>query len=127
MVRRGVIAGRAGTLPRLKADATPIAGMDVGYAPKTGFVVFRARKGQRVRKGETVCEVIDPCGSAGTEGAHASACAHGRSHFQPAARWPAGVARHGPLPHRREKTPVPPQGIERPGRLSRTAWSIIGE
>jgi len=29
LVRRGVIAGRAGTLPRLKVQATPIAGMDV--------------------------------------------------------------------------------------------------
>ena len=65
MVRRGVIAGRAGALPRLKVDATPIAGMDVGYAPRTGFLVYQVRKGQRVRKGETVCEVIDPADSRG--------------------------------------------------------------
>lgn len=65
MVRRAVITGRAGALPRLKADATSIAGMDVGYAPKTGFVVFQTRKGQRVRKGETVCEVIDPSDARG--------------------------------------------------------------
>ena len=65
LVRRGVIAGRAGALPRLKAEATPIAGMDVGYAPKTGFLVYHARKGQRVRKGEPVCEVIDPSDARG--------------------------------------------------------------
>jgi hypothetical protein len=65
LVRRGAIAGRAGDLPRLKVEATPIAGMDVGYAPKTGFLVFHARKGQRVRKGEPVCEVIDPSDSRG--------------------------------------------------------------
>ena len=65
LVRRGAIAGRAGPLPRLKAQATPIAGMDVGYAPRTGFLVYQARKGQRVRKGETVCEVIDPSDARG--------------------------------------------------------------
>jgi hypothetical protein len=65
LVRRGAIAGRAGNLPRLKAEATPIAGMDVGYAPKTGFLVYHATKGQRVRKGEPVCEVIDPSDARG--------------------------------------------------------------
>jgi predicted deacylase len=60
LVRRGVIAGRAGTLPRLKAQATPIAGMDVGYAPKTGMLTYHLPKGSRVRKGQSVCEVIDP-------------------------------------------------------------------
>ncbi|HTN28901.1 MAG TPA: succinylglutamate desuccinylase/aspartoacylase family protein [Burkholderiales bacterium] len=65
LVRRGAIAGRAGALPRLKAEATPIAGMDVGYAPKTGFLVYHARKGQRVRKGQPVCELIDPSDARG--------------------------------------------------------------
>ena len=59
-VRRGIIAGRAGGLPRLKAQATPIAGMDVGYCPKPGILVFHVREGDRVRKGMAVCEVIDP-------------------------------------------------------------------
>jgi predicted deacylase len=67
-----------------------------------------------------------PVGCPRTEGAHASARAHGGSHFQPAARRPAGMARHGPFPHRRKETPRPSQGIERPRRLTRTAWSIIG-
>ena len=65
LVRRGVISGRAGKLPRLRANATPIGGMDVGYAPKTGILVYHAAKGTRVRKGEPVCEVIDPCDARG--------------------------------------------------------------
>jgi predicted deacylase len=60
LVRRGIIAGRAGRLPRLKARATPIAGMDVGYVPKPGILTYLAREGDRVRKGQAVCEVIDP-------------------------------------------------------------------
>jgi len=60
LVRRGIISGRAGKLPRLKADATPIGGMDVGYCPKPGMLVYHASKGSRIRKGDAVCEVIDP-------------------------------------------------------------------
>jgi len=60
LVRRGIISGRAGKLPRLKADATPMGGMDVGYCPKPGMLVYHAPKGSRVRKGDAVCEVIDP-------------------------------------------------------------------
>ncbi len=60
LVRQGIIAGRAGRLPPLKAPATPIAGMDVGYCAKPGILVFHAQKGDRVRKGMAVCEVIDP-------------------------------------------------------------------
>jgi hypothetical protein len=60
LVRRGIISGRAGALPRLKADATPMGGMDVGYCPKPGMLVYHTPKGSRVRKGDAVCEVIDP-------------------------------------------------------------------
>ena len=60
LVRRGIIAGRAGPVPRLKARATPIAGMDVGYVPKPGILTYLAREGERVKKGQAVCEVIDP-------------------------------------------------------------------
>jgi len=60
LLRRGIIAGRAGPLPRLKARATPIAGMDVGYVPQPGILVYHRTEGARVRKGEAVCEVIDP-------------------------------------------------------------------
>jgi len=60
LVRRRIISGRAGKLPRLKAEATPIGGMDVGYSPGTGILVYHLAKGSRVRKGTPVCEVIDP-------------------------------------------------------------------
>ena len=60
LVRRGIVAGRPGVLPKLRAEATPIAGMDVGYAPKTGVVVYDVPRGARVRKGAVVCEIIDP-------------------------------------------------------------------
>jgi len=65
LVRRGVIAGRAGKLPELKAQATPIAGMDVGYSPATGILTYLVPKGAWVRKGTAVCEVIDPSDARG--------------------------------------------------------------
>jgi uncharacterized protein len=65
LVRQRIIAGRAGPLPRLKAQATPIGGMDVGYAPRTGMVVYHVPKGARVREGTPVCEVIDPSDARG--------------------------------------------------------------
>jgi predicted deacylase len=65
LVRRGVIAGRAGALPRLRAQATPIGGMDVGYAPRAGFHVYHVERGARVRKGQAVCEIIDPMDARG--------------------------------------------------------------
>lgn len=60
LVRRGAIAGRAGALPRLKAPASPIGGMDVGYCPRPGMLVYHLPKGTKVRMGMAVCEVIDP-------------------------------------------------------------------
>jgi uncharacterized protein len=60
LVRRGIVSGRAGPLPRLKAEATPMEGMDVGYAPATGMLTYHLPKGSAVRKGMPVCEVIDP-------------------------------------------------------------------
>lgn len=65
LVRRGAVSGRAGKPPRLKAEATPIGGMDVGYAPRTGMLVYHLAKGARVRKGTPVCEVIDPSDARG--------------------------------------------------------------
>ncbi len=58
--RCGAVAGRPGKLPTLKAEATPIAGMDVGYCKGTGVLVYRVAKGTRVRKGQVICEIIDP-------------------------------------------------------------------
>jgi predicted deacylase len=60
LVRRGVIAGRAGPLPRLKSAPTPISGMDVGYCPVRGFIVYRVAAGAKLKMGDVVCEIIDP-------------------------------------------------------------------
>jgi predicted deacylase len=63
--RRGVVAGRPGPLPPPRAQATPIAGMDVGYCAGTGMLVYRVARGAKVRKGQIVCEVIDPADERG--------------------------------------------------------------
>jgi predicted deacylase len=60
LVRRGVIAGKAGKLPALKNEATPIGGLDVGYAPVAGMLVYHFPKGTWVKKGQAICDVIDP-------------------------------------------------------------------
>jgi predicted deacylase len=60
LVRRGVIAGRAGPLPRLKSAPTPMSGMDVGYCPVPGFIVYRLAAGSKLKRGDMVCEIIDP-------------------------------------------------------------------
>lgn len=58
--RRGVIAGDPGPLPALPAQATPILGMDVGYAPFAGPAVYHVRPGTRVSEGTAICDVLDP-------------------------------------------------------------------
>jgi uncharacterized protein len=65
LMRRGIIAGRAGKLPALKAAPTPIVGMDVGYSPGTGILVYHMPKGAWVKKGTVICDVIDPSDSRG--------------------------------------------------------------
>ena len=42
-----------------------MGGMDVGYAPRTGMLVYHLPKGSRVRKGMPVCEIIDPADARG--------------------------------------------------------------
>ncbi len=58
--RRGLIAGDPGPLPPLPADATPIAGMDVGYAPFAGPAVYHVKPGTRVADGDAICDVVNP-------------------------------------------------------------------
>lgn len=60
LVRRGAIAGRPGPLPRLKSAPTPISGMDVGYCPRNGFLAYHVAAGAKVKKGEAICDIIDP-------------------------------------------------------------------
>jgi uncharacterized protein len=58
--RRLIVAGDPGPLPPLLAEATPVTGMDVGYAPFAGPVVYRRRPGERIRSGDTICAVLNP-------------------------------------------------------------------
>jgi hypothetical protein len=60
LVRRGIVAGRPRPLPRLRSAPTPISGMDVGYCPVRGFIVYARAAGAKVRNGDVVCEIIDP-------------------------------------------------------------------
>ncbi|MFZ4481037.1 MAG: succinylglutamate desuccinylase/aspartoacylase family protein [Rhodoferax sp.] len=60
LVRRGVVKGQPMPLPRLLSPPMPMSGMDVGYSQGTGFLVFHLKPGARVKKGQAVCDVIDP-------------------------------------------------------------------
>jgi len=60
LVERGALGGTAPPRPALVADATPIEGMDVGYAPHPGFLTFHRKPGERIAKGDVICDVIDP-------------------------------------------------------------------
>lgn len=67
LVRRAVIEGQAAPLPRLLAPAMPMNGMDVGYSQGTGFLVFHLKPGSKVRKGQAVCDVINPASPHGNQ------------------------------------------------------------
>ncbi len=60
MTRRGIIDGNPGPLPKIKSAPTPIAGMDVGYCPVGGYIVYLLPPGAKVKDGQAICEVIDP-------------------------------------------------------------------
>jgi len=68
LVRRKIISGDAGPLPRLKSAPTPISGMDVGYCPANGFVTYHFAAGAKVKKGDAICDVIDPSDIRGPKG-----------------------------------------------------------
>jgi predicted deacylase len=107
-----VVAGKPGPLPRAKCTATPMDGMEVGYAPVPGVLTYLKAEGSRIRKGETICEVIDPMSEdplngrtpvkAGTDGMLFSRRPNGRL------AWPGMVvyriAGPKPLPHRTGKS-----------------------
>ncbi|MCA8881409.1 MAG: succinylglutamate desuccinylase/aspartoacylase family protein [Rhodobacteraceae bacterium] len=60
--RRGLVAGAAGSLPRLLCEATPLDAMQQLVAPVEGIVVYLARLGDQVREGEVVARIVDPIG-----------------------------------------------------------------
>ena len=60
LVRQGVLSGKATPLKKMKTAPAPISGMDVGYSTGTGFLVFHVKPGAKVKKGQPICDVIDP-------------------------------------------------------------------
>jgi predicted deacylase len=60
LVRQGVVGGKAAPLKKMKTAPAPISGMDVGYSTGTGFLVFHVKPGAKVKKGQAICDVIDP-------------------------------------------------------------------
>ena len=68
LVRQGVVGGKAAPLKKLKSAPAPMSGMDVGYSTCTGFLVFHLKPGAKVKKGQAICDVIDPANPNGPKG-----------------------------------------------------------
>jgi uncharacterized protein len=58
LMRRGVVAGEPGAVPRLLCKPTRLEAMEQLKAPVEGLVVYRCRLGDHVRAGETVAEIV---------------------------------------------------------------------
>ena len=67
MVRQGASGGTAAPLKKMKTAAAPISGMDVGYSLGTGFLVYHVKPGAKVKKGQAICDVIDPANPQGAK------------------------------------------------------------
>lgn len=102
LIRRGLLAGTAGALPRPLCDGTPLEAMQQVIAPCTGIVVYRAALGDTVHSGDVVADIVDPLGGSVSVGAHTDGVLFAR-HDQPFA-WPGKVigkiAGREPLPER---------------------------
>lgn len=68
LVRQGVVGGKAAPLKKVKTAPAPMSGMDVGYSTCTGFLVFHVKPGAKVKKGQPICDVIDPANPQGPKG-----------------------------------------------------------
>ncbi|MCP9758304.1 succinylglutamate desuccinylase/aspartoacylase family protein [Aquitalea sp. S1-19] len=64
LVYRGVIAGEKPALPAARCQATPLTGSETLIAPVPGVIVYRARVGEWIEVGQTVCELINPLSGA---------------------------------------------------------------
>lgn len=58
--RRGWIRGAAPGLPTLRNEATSLRGVEHIKAPAAGVVVFLKKPGDRIKKGETLAEIVNP-------------------------------------------------------------------
>jgi predicted deacylase len=55
-----LIRGEAPRLPRLRNEATPLRGVAHIKAEVPGIVVFLKQPGNRVARGETIAEIVNP-------------------------------------------------------------------
>jgi predicted deacylase len=62
LMRRGVIAGEPGALPRLLCEATPLSAMQQLKSDVEGLITYRARLGDSVREGDIVADVTPVLG-----------------------------------------------------------------
>lgn len=88
LVRRGLVAGDAGPVPR-SVDATPLDAMQQVIAPVAGIVVYHAALGAVLAEGDVVAEIVDPLGEAVPVAARTAGVLFAR-HDQPIA-WPGKV------------------------------------
>lgn len=58
--RRGLIRGEAPTLPPLRNEATSLRALEQVKAPAAGVVVFLKKPGDRIEKGDTLAEIVNP-------------------------------------------------------------------
>ena len=73
LMRRGVLKGEAGALPRLLAEPASLRAMQQIKSPIEGVVDYRLKLGDRVRKGDVIAHIIPLQGGiveveAGTDG-----------------------------------------------------------
>jgi predicted deacylase len=66
LIRRGVVAGDAGTLPQLACQGTALNAVDFVRAPHAGLLVQKRALGEKVRSGDVVAEIVDPMATPGT-------------------------------------------------------------
>ncbi|MEM9706564.1 MAG: succinylglutamate desuccinylase/aspartoacylase family protein [Pseudomonadota bacterium] len=102
LMRRGLIEGEAGGVPRLLADATALNAMQQLKAETEGLLIYHARLGDTVRAGDLIAEIINPFGGRSQIHAHTDGLLFAR-HDQRYA-WPGKVigkiAGRDPLPER---------------------------
>ncbi|GJL83753.1 MAG: succinylglutamate desuccinylase [marine bacterium B5-7] len=61
----GVINGATATLPKVRCDATPLAGVEHIRATEAGLVSHCVAVGDQIKTGDTVARIIDPMASFG--------------------------------------------------------------
>ena len=73
--RRGVVAGDAGPLPKLRREPVPFRGVEFVRAPSAGVVIYHEELGAELRAGSVVCELVDPTAADPSQARVAVRCA----------------------------------------------------